>query len=133
MRTIIAGTRNLNQKDFDAGMKECPAWVISETSTVLSGNTHGIDTYGKKWATQNGKAVATYPADWATHGKAAGPIRNDLMVKNAHALILIWDGKSKGSFDVLTKAIKHKLTIYNFIVGRGVVELPPEPEIPDEK
>jgi hypothetical protein len=35
-----------------------------------------------------GVSEVTYPADWQTHGRAAGPMRNALMVKGGADLVL---------------------------------------------
>lgn len=43
------------------------------------------------------------------HGKMAGPIRNLEMAKYADGLIAFWDGKSRGTRDMITKAKKERL------------------------
>jgi len=39
---------------------------------------------GIEWAEANGIEVARFPADWDTHGRAAGPIRNQQMLDEAN-------------------------------------------------
>jgi hypothetical protein len=53
-----------------------------------------------------------FPADWKTHGKAAGPIRNRQMAKNAEALIALWDGNSRGTKNMIETATKLGLKVY---------------------
>ena len=36
-------------------------------------------------------------ADWRTHGKSAGQIRNAAMGAYANAAVILWDGESKGA------------------------------------
>lgn len=76
----------------------------------------GVDTLGKEWARLHEIPVKFFYADWNTHGKAAGPIRNEEMASYADALILVWDGKSRGSGDMLQRAKAHELIIYEHIV-----------------
>ena len=49
--------------------------------TVISGEARGADITGRIWATASGHEVVRYPADWNTHGKAAGFIRNKQMLE----------------------------------------------------
>ena len=69
--------------------------------TLVCGMAAGADMTGcilaKKW----NWPVAEYPADWKTHGKSAGPIRNKQMADNADALIAFWDGKSRGTANMI--------------------------------
>ena len=61
----------------------------------------GVDTLGEEWAKENNIPVDYFPANWETHGRAAGQIRNKKMAARADALLLIWDGKSRGSRSML--------------------------------
>lgn len=113
MRTIIAGTRTITEfNETRKAIEEC-GW---NPSVVLCGDASGPDSNGWLWADAVGIPVEHYPADWNTHDKAAGPIRNSEMVSKAEALILIWDGQSAGSRDVRNKAIKSGLRVYEHIV-----------------
>jgi hypothetical protein len=60
------------------------------------------------------------PARWDTEGKAAGPKRNKRMAEAADALILVWDGKSKGSASMKSEAQKRGLKIFEVIIGGRV-------------
>ena len=64
---------------------------------IVSGHATGADTLGEAYAKQRGLSVVTFPADWKTHGKAAGPIRNRQMAHYADAVVVFWNGKSKGT------------------------------------
>lgn len=94
MKTIIAGSRSIT--DYDALLRAIgqAGWKITE---VLSGGTTGVDRMGERWAKENGVPVRMFPADWIKYGKSAGPIRNMQMAEQADALIVLWDGKSKGA------------------------------------
>jgi hypothetical protein len=50
-----------------------------------------------------------FKADWDKHGKAAGPIRNQQMAQEADGLIAFWDGKSRGTKDMIQKALNYGL------------------------
>lgn len=66
-------------------------------TTVISGGARGADRLGETWAKANGVLLKVYPADWDTHGKSAGYLRNALMASRANALVALWDGQSHGT------------------------------------
>lgn len=73
---------------------------------------YGADGLAEKYAAEHGHKFTAYPADWNKHGKSAGPIRNSEMIKSgAEVCIGFWDGKSKGTFDMMTKAKKAGIVV----------------------
>lgn len=59
-----------------------------------------------------------FNADWETHGKAAGPIRNKEMAEYSGGLLLIWDGESNGSKNMLKEMNKLGKPIYEVILRK---------------
>lgn len=110
MRTIIAGSRTARWDDVLAGIQACP-WS-PEISSVLSGGARGADFFGEGWARKSRLPVWRRPANWKKHGRAAGPVRNAEMVAKADALIAVWDGKSRGTADVISKAERAGLRVF---------------------
>lgn len=96
MKTIIAGSRDITDPAMlDAAL--CAWGWRAEITAVVCGEARGVDALGKAWALDHGIPVLSYPADWKTHGKAAGPIRNEAMADVADALLALWDGQSSGT------------------------------------
>lgn len=121
MRLIIAGSRHYEAAHADrlvldamVDWRQAHGWPAS----ILSGGAPGIDRAGAKWCAEHLGLHMLDPhhADWKTHGNAAGPIRNAKMAANADALLLIWDGKSKGSASMKAEAEKAGLHITEVIV-----------------
>lgn len=113
MKTIIAGGRDItDHKHLTDAVKSCP-WSVDE---VVCGGARGVDQLGAVYAYAMKKPIKHFPADWNTHGKAAGPIRNAQMAEYADALILIWDGKSRGSASMKREAEKRGLRVHELIV-----------------
>lgn len=113
MKVIIAGSRSINSYFVVAGILDKVKLPIKE---VVSGHAQGVDRFGERWADNNGIDVREFPADWDKWGKAAGPKRNRQMAEYADALILIWDGKSRGSKNMLEEATKRGLLIKEYII-----------------
>lgn len=70
------------------------------------------DACGEAWAKENGIPVRVFPADWGTHGKAAGPMRNWQMARYADAVALFPGGP--GTTDMYAKAITAKLRVFDY-------------------
>lgn len=113
MRVIIAGSRNLkiNWGNLLTLDKLVEVYKIP-VSEVVSGTASGADSLGELWASLHELPIKRFPADWETHSRAAGPIRNREMAMYADILILLWDGKSRGSASMLNQATKYGLLIY---------------------
>jgi len=79
---------------------------------VVSGCARGADRLGERWAEQNGIPVKRFPADWDTHGKSAGHMRNREMGLYADALVALWDGQSPGTRGMIEFAKSRGLVVY---------------------
>ena len=108
MRVIIAGSREIDDCEYVKEQIEASGFDITE---VVSGKCRGVDKCGELWAKKNNIPVEPFPFVKGM-GKAGGPLRNLQMAQYADALILIWDGTSKGSFNMLQNAAKHQLKIF---------------------
>lgn len=112
MKLIIAGSRSI--KDYTA---LCDAIGQSDFSIgeVVCGAARGVDTLGELWAIQHGIPVHKFPADWGRFGRAAGLYRNSEMASYADAAIILWDGESRGTLDMIDKMRRKKkrCEVYN--------------------
>lgn len=115
MKIIIAGTRTFN--DYDLLKREVMRFMSEFFQTVYVGNSiivggaNGADTLGVKFSKEYELPLDVFQANWGLHGKAAGPIRNEAMAKEADACIVFWDGKSRGSKNMIDNAIKYGLIL----------------------
>ena len=92
---------------------------------VIEGGAKGIDAQAGLWAELYGHKHIRCPADWDTYGRGAGYRRNAEMVAMAHAVIVFWDGKSRGTAHIMRlatdKNMNHRFfSTYNF--SRDLVE-----------
>ena len=111
MKVIIAGSRSgPSYLDVTRALARCG--FRDEITEVVSGGAVGADMHGERWAKTFGKKLTRFTADWEAHGKNAGPLRNEKMAQYADALILVWDGRSRGSADMLRRAEAHGLRVY---------------------
>ena len=112
-RIVIAGCRNYtNYEEAEKYIDFCVSKLCKQhTLVILSGGYRGADALGEQYAIAHGYAIERYPADWATLGKAAGPIRNRKMAEAADYIICFWDEKSKGTKSMIDCARKAKKPI----------------------
>ena len=108
MKTIIAGGRDYALTEIDVLMLESLIYDLPITE-VVHGGCRGIDTEAGTWAKKEGLEVKVYPADWDTHGRAAGPIRNEQMAQYADACILFKGGR--GTANMKKNADKYGLNV----------------------
>ena len=109
MRIIIAGTRtSVNMDHLEVAIQKS-GWT---PKVIISGTAKGADQLGEQWARENSVPVKQFKPDWSQYGKAAGPKRNREMAENADALIALWDGKSKGTKNMIETAEKLGLKVY---------------------
>lgn len=82
---------------------------------LIHGDCFGADKIAGKWGEIIGFDVQGYPADWATYGNSAGPIRNGFMLKNEKIeLVLAFHDdieKSKGTRNMITQARAKKIPV----------------------
>lgn len=108
MKTIIAGSRGITDPEIVVEAIESSSFKVTE---VVSGCARGVDELGECWAEAVGVPIKQFKPNWDL-GKVAGLIRNAQMAEYAEALIAIWDGKSKGTQNMIKEARKRDLKIH---------------------
>lgn len=109
MRLLICGDRDWQDIHFIRDlMRDLPQGTV-----VIHGAARGADKMAGQIAQEMGLTVESYPANWAVHGRAAGPIRNRQMLREGKPTH-VWAfhdniHNSKGTKDMLELAKAHKL------------------------
>lgn len=109
MKVIIAGSRKVEDYKLVVQAMERSGYEVTE---VVCGMATGIDRLGEQWAIANSIPVKEMPANWAAHGRAAGPIRNRQLAEYADAAVIIWDGKSRGTRNMINEMIRKNKPYY---------------------
>lgn len=108
IKLIVAGSRRFN--DFELLKSEVVMFIAEAVSDkfanpenaslkieIVSGGATGADNLGERFAKERNDKLKIFTADWNTHGKKAGYLRNRQMAEYATHCICFWDGKSKGT------------------------------------
>lgn len=104
MKIAIVGSRDY--KNVDRIIELIYALTSSKHHTLISGGAPGPDTIAQKEAEKQGWYIKIFKADWNNLGKGAGFIRNTAIAREADRVYAFWNGKSKGTLDTITKAVK---------------------------
>lgn len=124
MKLIIAGSRDLNQINSTFIVQTMAKYEISykDIDEVVSGCSGRVDHAGAEWATRLSRTLKSFHADWDTFGNGAGPVRNRKMADYADALLVIWDGVSKGSHNMLSEMKARNKPIYEVIIPKPIYQ-----------
>lgn len=118
-KLIVAGGRDFN--DYEKASEEIRRLASHELKdfavSIVCGMAYGADAQGLRFAKENDVTRYEFPADWdnldvpnavikyTSRGKpynaAAGNIRNKAMGDFADGLLAFWDGKSRGTQDMI--------------------------------
>lgn len=77
-----------------------------EISLIVSGGAKGTDTLAERYAKEYNIPFIVHLPKWDKYGRAAGPIRNKLIVRDSDRIIAFWDGQSRGTKSTIELAEK---------------------------
>ena len=103
MKLAVIGSRSFNNY---AWLEQCllHSFCVADIEAVISGGARGADALAARFAYCHNLPLITLRADWKTHGRKAGPIRNSEIVAQADVIVAFWDGSSAGTRDSIAKA-----------------------------
>lgn len=106
MKLLIVGSRSIT--DFDLS-----PYISSDVDTVISGGAAGIDRLAEQYADLHRLSKYILRPCYNLYGRAAPLKRNEQMVDMADAVLIIWDGRSKGTQYTLkyTKKMNKPITL----------------------
>ena len=90
MKILIAGSRSIENFDL---LKYIP----KDTELIITGGASGVDSIAEQYADRQRISKLVLRPDYKRYGKGAPLIRNKMMVDIADTVIIIWDGKSRGT------------------------------------
>lgn len=103
MNVIVAGGRDERLTPERKQALAEALWHLNDGRlTLLLGGCRGIDEDVRAASGPWGYPYRFYPADWRTHGRVAGPKRNQRMIDDADSLVVFPGGR--GTADVTARA-----------------------------
>lgn len=112
LRVIVCGGRDY--LDWDQGFAVLDRiHAATPIEYVFHGNARGADSIASAWARSRkaeGVRDCPVPAQWAKHGKAAGPKRNQAMIGHSPDLVIAFPG-GRGTADMVRRARAAGITV----------------------
>ena len=115
-RLLVCGTRDAPINDTSL----C-GFILSITGNdpslvIVHGGSGNVDLAAGRVAKDIGIPVEVFEADWdgwraKGNAKAAGPMRNQQMAEVADMALAIWDGRSRGTLDAISRCIKQGISV----------------------
>ena len=99
-KVVVAGGRTFS--DYELLRTTLDSLLRAKRTThhvvIISGAARGADKLGERYSDETeGVTTMQFFADWDNKGRSAGYLRNAQMASTADAVVVFWDGKSKGS------------------------------------
>ncbi len=90
MKLMIVGSRSIT--DFDLS-----PYITADVDTVISGGAEGVDRLAEQYADLHRLSKYILRPRYDLYGRAAPLKRNEQVVELADAVLVIWDGQSRGT------------------------------------
>lgn len=112
MKVLVCGSRRFGDP-FNASLAiDERIQNLPSGTTVIHGGALGTDQIAAEAASRTGHTVEAFYADWDTHGKRAGVIRNLAMLDQKPEFVLaFWDGESKGTHHTISEARRRNIPV----------------------
>lgn len=113
-RVIVCGSRSWTDR---TAIAERLCDLPSDT-VIVHGAARGADQIAGQEAQKLGLLVEPHAADWETHGKSAGFVRNrEMAALGADLCLAFWDGRSRGTAMMVDLAEKHGIPLELYTEG----------------
>ena len=110
MRVLVCGGREYRDVEH---VKKTLSEIhrLKPITCIIEGGARGVDNYAAQWGDEHNLGRLTFYADWAQHGKAAGPIRNQAMLDEGKPVLVIAFPGGRGTADMVRRARKAKIEV----------------------
>lgn len=106
MKLLVVGSRSV--KNFDLS-----PFISNNVEVIISGGANGVDFLAEKYADIHRISKYIIRPRYDIYGRGAPIKRNEEMVDISDAVLVIWDGQSKGTQHTIeySKKTKKPITI----------------------
>lgn len=117
-KVAVIGSRSLaDSKKHRALLNQILCFL--RPTQIISGGATGPDLWAEEWADEFGVNTIIYRPDYVRHGRNAPHVRNTAIANECDVCIVIWDGKSKGTYSTIQKLYKRKIDVIYIYEHQG--------------
>lgn len=110
MKVLICGSRGYqNQKRVFQVLDEINE--VHPIELIIEGGAEGADRQGRYWALAQGVPCMTIHAPWDRMGPAAGPTRNEWMIKYGRPDLCLAFPGGRGTESMKKIALRHEVEV----------------------
>jgi predicted Rossmann-fold nucleotide-binding protein len=109
MRVLVCGGRTYNDREYLYQILDS-LHTHTPITQIINGGAKGADTLAHTWAFDKNIPSTSYPADWKTYGRAAGPIRNTQMIRLQPDQVIAFPG-GRGTANMIKQAREHNIPV----------------------
>ena len=109
MNVLVCGGRDYSNANAVFSALDEIEKTKGQIRFLIHGSASGADELAAKWMKEKIKAdpnrsMVACPADWASHGRAAGPIRNQWMLDQWKPQVVVAFPSGRGTADMVSRA-----------------------------
>jgi hypothetical protein len=101
MRVLVCGGRDFRDREAVYNVLDP---LRDKMGALMCGGAPGADTLAWDWGWSRNFHCERYFADWKTHGRAAGPLRNQRMIDEGKPDLVIAFPGGRGTADMIRRA-----------------------------
>ena len=102
-KAIVCGGRDFEDYEGLSGVLD-KIVKLYQVTAIVQGGARGADMLARRWALENGFPLEQYDEECSTYGKSAGPIRNQQMLEESGATVVIAFPGGNGTYDMIKRA-----------------------------
>jgi hypothetical protein len=119
MKVLVTGSRNFP----DESKVHMALDVWADGYVVVGDCPTGADKFARQWCDSKGVECEVHYADWDAHGRAAGPIRNQVMIDAKPDLVIaFYHGDSRGTRDCVRRALIARIPVLEYYSDKKDME-----------
>ena len=100
-------------------IKDLEHYLPEGVTEIVSGGAKGIDVCAKEYANSNGIKLTEFLPEYERYGRGAPFRRNMQIIDYADEVLAFWDGRSKGTKNVIEGCKKKNKKVTVFLERKG--------------
>lgn len=115
MRVAIVGSRSITMEAYSIMERFIPKGA----SEIISGGAEGADALAEEYARRRNLPLKIFRPDYSHFRKTAPLQRNIEIIRYSDYVLVLWDGKSRGTAHVIDHCFKEYTPVHVLMIRDG--------------